>query len=77
MPSLKVIHYILLGAHQIELFLNKIFFLNSVSQIVLFMVFYIFIFSLTWDFVTILRNIDIHNLTGSIPAKNNPCFILY
>ena len=38
MPSLKVIHHILEEAHQAELFSNKIFFLNSVLQIVLFMV---------------------------------------
>ena len=37
-PSLKVIHHILVGAHQAELFSNKIFSLNLVLQIVLFMV---------------------------------------
>ena len=38
MPSLKVIHHILDGAHQAELFLDKIFSLSSVLQMVLFMV---------------------------------------
>ena len=38
MPSIKVIHHILEGAHQAELFSNKIFSLNLVLQIVLFMV---------------------------------------
>ena len=35
MPSLKVIHHILEGAHQAELFSNQIFSLNSVLQSVL------------------------------------------
>ena len=38
MPLLKVIHHILEGAHQAELFSNKIFSHNLVLQIVLFMV---------------------------------------
>ena len=37
-PLLKVIHHILEEAHHAELVLNKIFSLNSVLQIVLFMV---------------------------------------
>ena len=41
-PLLKVIHHILEEAHQAELFLNKIFSLNSVLQIVLFMVLFWF-----------------------------------
>ena len=38
MPLVKVIHHILEEVHQAELFSNKIFSLNSVLQIVLFMV---------------------------------------
>ena len=42
MPSLNVIYHIQEGAHQAELISNKIFSLNSVLQIVLFMVLFSF-----------------------------------
>ena len=62
MPSIKVIHHILVAAHQAKLFSNKIFSLNSVLLIV-------YSFIVIWDFITILCNIDIHNLTSSIPVE--------